>query len=410
MGLTHITNGEFEKSRSVIEDVSVMDAGSNNFYVISCAAYFQAWIDFVQGRLKKASAICEKTLESIRSVMDIHIPIVDCLDIFRSHIWLEQNRQNKAEAVLTAGIESMRLVKEWGFLLKGLTTLVRLKMAKKAPISQILPILDDIRDMEKYRESAKILAASLKIRLLISYKDTRPDALKEADRCASDNHLELAFYPLFKNHFQHEDWHLAAQFALVRLRITRHRIRHPHSAGDLQDVLTYLDRRLSQQMKMGFFKRVIEIHMLKAMALDACKENNQALKSLQLAIALAEPEKVVRLFVDEGDPMMALLRKLPSNGDSSTYVNTLLSAFNEPAATIPEEVQTASPDPLIDPLSQREIEVLRLVAEGLSNQEIARRLFVSEGTIKKHNYNIFSKLQVNKRTRAVARAKLLGII
>ncbi|MBU0995340.1 MAG: LuxR C-terminal-related transcriptional regulator [Proteobacteria bacterium] len=411
IGLTHITTGEFEKARVIIEDVKLMEKGSDNFYAAACAAYFSSWIDFVQGRLGRAAAICNEALSSIRSITEVHIPIVDCLTVFLSHIWVERNEQDKTEEVLTASIESMRLVKEWGFLSKGLTTLVRLKMARKEPMARILKVIDEISDMERYRESAKILAASLKIRWLLSNANSRPQLLREAEKCAEDHHIDLSFYPLYQKHFQYEEWHLAAQFALARIVIMRKRKGggHKEKAG-IQDVLTYLDKRLKQQWDMRLIKRVIEIHILKAMAYDACKQPDEALISLSAAISLAGPEGYVRLFIEEGEPMKKLLSKIADNGESLEYIGHLRNAFKKEALATHKHGESALPEPLVEPLSERELEVLRLVASGHSNQEIAKQLFVSEGTIKKHNYNIFSKLQVKKRTQAVVSAKQLGLI
>jgi len=145
--------------------------------------------------------------------------------------------------------------------------------------------------------------------------------------------------------------------------------------------------------------------VLQAIALQA--KPDQALAALERALSLAEPEGYVRTFVDAGAPMAALLRIAASRGIAAApgvaqdYVGKLLAAFGE----------VASPSaPLIEPLSERELEVLRLLAAGLSNREIAAELFLAVGTVKKHTSNIYGKLNVHKRTQAVARAKELGLV
>jgi LuxR family maltose regulon positive regulatory protein len=128
-------------------------------------------------------------------------------------------------------------------------------------------------------------------------------------------------------------------------------------------------------------------------------------------LALAEPEGFIRIFVDEGPPMARLLYEALSRGIAPDYVRRLLSAFpdTKPEPAGPPSAQASESD-WIEPLSEREIEVLALVAEGLTNQEIASRLFLSHHTIKAHTRNIFGKLDVHNRTEAVARGRSLGIL
>jgi LuxR family maltose regulon positive regulatory protein len=121
------------------------------------------------------------------------------------------------------------------------------------------------------------------------------------------------------------------------------------------------------------------------------------------ALVLAEPGGFIRTFVDEGIPMSRLLSEAAAREMMPDYVARLLAAF---------EIRDDRPSsqPLIEPLSQRELEVLRLIAEGLSNQEIGERLFLALDTIKGHNRSIFEKLEVKRRTEAIARGRELGLL
>ncbi len=151
---------------------------------------------------------------------------------------------------------------------------------------------------------------------------------------------------------------------------------------------------------------MIEVSILQALAHHARGNKAQALASLRRGLTLAEPEGYVRIFVDEGQVMTELLTGLSEVEGLKEYVRKLLSAFGKQSdAHLPPPSQ-----PLIDPLSDRELEVLRLVAQGLSNDEISRRLFLSVSTVKGHNLRIFGKLQVKSRTEAVARARELGLL
>ncbi len=126
---------------------------------------------------------------------------------------------------------------------------------------------------------------------------------------------------------------------------------------------------------------------------------------------LGEPEGYIRMFVDEGAAMGRLLHEVASRGVMPEYVGRLLAAFPD-ASPIPA---TRHPAPaqeyeIIEPLSERELEVLYLIAEGLSNREIAQKLYLSHNTVKGHARNIYGKLGVNSRTQAAARARILGLL
>ena len=153
---------------------------------------------------------------------------------------------------------------------------------------------------------------------------------------------------------------------------------------------------------------MIEILVLQALAHEAQGDSPSALVPLERALSLAEPEGYVRIFVDEGLPMARLLYEALSQGVESDYVRRLLAAF-----PVAESEQASSPmrgskSELVEPLSERELEVLQLIAEGLTNQEVATRLYLSLHTVKVHARNIFTKLAVKNRAQAVARAEPWG--
>jgi LuxR family maltose regulon positive regulatory protein len=168
----------------------------------------------------------------------------------------------------------------------------------------------------------------------------------------------------------------------------------------------------------GRLSVVIETLVLQALGSDGRGEPSRASALLEQALMLAEPGSYVRTFLDEGTPLAALLRRLVPTGSVPQYLGTLLAAFDRQASRVQpatgtlagEEFSSGATQALIDPLSVRELEVLRLVAVGRSNREIARELIVTVGTVKKHVNNIFGKLEVQSRTQAVARARELGLL
>jgi ATP/maltotriose-dependent transcriptional regulator MalT len=164
----------------------------------------------------------------------------------------------------------------------------------------------------------------------------------------------------------------------------------------------------------------IEVRVLQSLALAAGDEEAGALDALAEALALAWPEGYLRVFVDEGTPMADLLGKLvasgrrqpaPAGGVPPTYLRQLPEAFEQDAAaaTVPARHGAAAAVPrLAEPLSDREREVLALLAAGRSNQQIANELFLALDTVKKHVSHILDKLGAGNRTQAVTRARELG--
>jgi LuxR family maltose regulon positive regulatory protein len=157
----------------------------------------------------------------------------------------------------------------------------------------------------------------------------------------------------------------------------------------------------------------LKVMVLQALAHHAQGETDQAVQLLGDALALAAPSGFIRLFVDEGLPMAHLLSEAAAQEMAPDYVGTLLEVLD---AETPKRAETsylppaASSPSLIEPLSPRELEVLHLTAQGLSNRQISERLFLALSTVKGHNRIIFSKLQVQRRTEAVARARELGLL
>jgi LuxR family maltose regulon positive regulatory protein len=133
--------------------------------------------------------------------------------------------------------------------------------------------------------------------------------------------------------------------------------------------------------------------------------------TLERALTLAEPEGFVRIFVDEGPPLARLLYKAAERGITPEYTRRLLAAFPVTTTKAPEPMKArhAGSD-LVELLSERELEVLELIADGLTNQEIATRLYLSLNTVKGHARNIYGKLAVHNRTQAVGKARALGIL
>ena len=206
--------------------------------------------------------------------------------------------------------------------------------------------------------------------------------------------------------------HLAAAAHLAHLHdlpISQARV---HMAqGDTTAALAALEPWRRQVDAKGWADERLKVMVLQAVALQVHGEKDKAIHLLCDALTLAEPGGFIRLFIDEGPPMAHLLSEVEALGMMPNYTGKLLAVLKaeeqkrEDTSSLPPPAQ-----PLIEPLSRRELEVLHLIAQGLSNHEICERLFLALDTVKGHNRNIFGKLQVQRRTEAVARARELGLL
>jgi LuxR family maltose regulon positive regulatory protein len=185
-----------------------------------------------------------------------------------------------------------------------------------------------------------------------------------------------------------------------------------------EEALQLSDRLLEPVEIGGRTGRLVEILVIRALAFHGLGETASALETLQHSLILAEPEGYQRIFLDAGEKMHTLLALV--TGDSFAYAKKLLSSYDKvskpvskPAsAPVPRTMEPPLPesDVPIEALSERELEVLRLIAQGYSNQQIADQLYISLNTTKTHVKNILGRLQVENRTQAAARARELGVL
>jgi LuxR family maltose regulon positive regulatory protein len=266
------------------------------------------------------------------------------------------------------------------------TALALLDEAKRVYIQTLVP---DLRPI-----------AALKARIYL--KQGRPD---KARAWAAERGLALADEVSYLHEFEH--------LTLARLEIANPLV---------NALLARLLQTAEAQKRRG---SALDILLVQALAHEAQGNRPQALAALKRALALAEPEGYIRIFVDEGKPMAELLTRIDAKDETlrfKEYILKLLSAFDmhkefRPSGSTPVEQdrpslpvkQVVSPQPLIEPLSERELEVLKLLRTDLNGPEIARECMVSLSTIRTHTQNIYAKLGVNNRRAAVRRAEELDL-
>jgi len=188
------------------------------------------------------------------------------------------------------------------------------------------------------------------------------------------------------------------QLTLARLLVAE------RTSESVRDALTLLDGLVDAAQSADRTGSVLEARLVRALAHDAARDSDAAMADLGAALAAGVPAGYVRLFLDEAHPMEQLLRSAESHPDYGAYARALLDATRVPATATP-------PTPAVDErISDRELEVLRLLATEMPGPEIAQQLFVSVNTLRTHTKHIFTKLDVNTRRAAVRRATELGLL
>jgi LuxR family transcriptional regulator, maltose regulon positive regulatory protein len=352
------------------------------------ALRYQASLEISRGRLHVAEdlllegqRLAESRPEGVPSVAGmIHTGMGELL--------YERGELDKARRILEEGIEHGRRSGEAKILVYGYVNLARLLMAHG----------DAEGAHSLIREAGKLtprwpLIWAWRARFHLAQGDVRSAARWAREYKATQDYLS---YP---RHFE---------------RITMARVLL--GEGRIDEALDSLQRLVEDARSEGRTAHEIELLVLLALVFERLGDNGEALDHLEHALALAEPEGFVRLFVDEGPPMTALLSGLlrrrredvSRKGESVEYAGELLGRFAVEASG-GEGDQTAAL-PGLEPLSERELEVLRLLAAGRSNPQIARELYLAVGTVKSHVHRIYGKLLVRNRTEAVARSRELGLL
>jgi LuxR family maltose regulon positive regulatory protein len=180
--------------------------------------------------------------------------------------------------------------------------------------------------------------------------------------------------------------------------------------GDPSAALALLGPLRRQMEDKGWLDEQLKIVILQALAHQAHGDKEMAVQQLGDALSLAEPDGFIRVFVDEGLPMAQLLSETAARGIMPDYCGKLLAVFEAERQHEGDKSYPSPAPPLVDSLTKRELEILLLIAAGLKNKEIAEQLVISLNTVLYHIKNIYSKLGVNKRTLAIAKAKEICLI
>jgi LuxR family maltose regulon positive regulatory protein len=385
LGMSYLALGDEEAALAAFAQARRIGEACGDLLNTYAAIGNQAYILRRHGHLPEAAALCREALGSIGGAGQ-PIPYVGLIYGILGQILLEWNDLPAAERALVKGLELSQLMAGAHTQTSGRVALAYLRQAR----SEAGAALEILNQAEQCLPSAATFVAVHRVRLWLMQ-----GALEPAAQWAHGRQLA--------------DAREAESLTLARVLIAQSRTA---ALPDLDPLLQFLERQLQSAEARGWVERAIELLILQALARQAQNDVAGALASLQQALVLAQPGGYVRLFADEGQPMRWLLARLKQPGGAmADYIRKLLAAGGEMGELPPSPARAPSGrQPLVEPLSARELEVLDLLVAGDSNAEIARKLVITLNTTKKHVTHIFEKLGATSRADAAARAEELGLM
>ncbi len=390
LGSNCLLKGDLDAARRHLEASVSAGEAAGNFYASLSAISQLAALEAMQGQLHQSVQTYQRAIRlGTKWGGGKPVPGTSLPHVGLASVLYEQNDLAGTDHHLSRGIQLGKLCGEQENILEGYLALARLRQAqgRVAAADEALEQAIDLAPKDDpFRFHSAAHLASWQARF----------ALARGDLAAASRWADVQDPGMDSPVLSDAGAELLA-FTLVRVRLAQKRGR---------EVLESLDRLLPAAEASGRTGRLIEIQILRALALQGEGRPDQAMIPLEQALTLAEPQAYTRLFLDEGLPMARLLYEALERGIARQYAGKLLVAFGD----LEEHQEPRPPSPLVEPLSQRELQVLELIAGGLSNQEIANQLILSLNTVKGHTRKIYGKLGVNSRTQAVARARTLGLL
>jgi LuxR family maltose regulon positive regulatory protein len=400
LGMGYTFAWDIPAATRAFELVVEISRQSDNVMMTIMALTNLSGLSYVQGQLRSAIATCNQILEMAHQRIGSQVPMLG-KTLFSLGEMLRE--QGDLEAALTDLLEAARLMEAFSEV--GLP-IVNLAIARvylnKQDWQAAQSYLDKARQYAQATQPQLMddrLVEAMQVRLSLARRDVGQAVQWSRDRGFVDRPPAEIFAEAARNPASYEVFQ-AECLMMVRLLLAQSQ---PERALEFVTLAQELVEKRKNQ------RRFIEVLILRALALHQKGQLDQALQVLAKALSLAEPEGYQRTFVDEGEPMARLLYQAAEHGIYPIYSGRLLAVLGVEDQTRPPSSQLPSAA-LVEPLSERELEVLRLIAEGLSNSEIAHRLYISLSTVKGHTSNIFGKLGVKNRTQAVARARSLDLL
>ncbi len=392
--------GFVSQATHAFTEAGTLNQQSGNLQVALIARWNLGQLHVEQGYLQQAAQIYRQTLQLVDEQSSPHreelLTSTARIQVGLAEVSYQWNDLKAAAQHLEAGIRLAGQGQESGALAGAALARARLKQAQGDLPGALVSIQQATYFARRYTGPRYLAAQAMNGQVRLWLMQSK---LRAAANWVREQNLQPTPAP-------HEIPYLAEEnyLLLVRLLLAQHQQADAPVlpvGSPLEVALALLEKIIAAAGESKRIGRTIEALILQALVFDAQANGSRALDALAQALTLAEPEGYIRCFVDEGEPMAALLEQAAASGIAPPYVAKLRAAF-----TLPSSHSAL----LLDPLSERELEILHFIATGMSNQELADTLVVTVGTVKWHLNNIYSKLAVKSRTQAVARARELGLL
>jgi LuxR family transcriptional regulator, maltose regulon positive regulatory protein len=376
--------GNVEEARLAYTEAVRIGQAADNIHMVIIANSNLAHILIELGRLHQAARIYSETLQMATRPDGQRSPLADGIYVGLSRVSYEWNHLEVAAQYTHRCIALCRQWENYDLLVVGYVMLARLEHVQGNPdqAQEAMRAAEQLASECRLssRRSTWVETALARLWMAQGNLDRPSHLVRESGITIADD-IPYLREPEY----------------LILLRVLL-------AQGDHDAALALSERLLRPTEATHRMGQVIEILVLQALALQGKKELAQALVALERALSLAQPEGYVRTFLDEGEPMAKLLYQAKSHRMGIGYAAELLSAMDEATGITQPPAQL-----LIEPLSLRELEVLRLIEAGYSNQQIAAKLVISIPTVKRHISNIYAKLGVESRTQAISRGRELEL-
>jgi LuxR family transcriptional regulator, maltose regulon positive regulatory protein len=398
---TYLVDGDMTAVTERQVEAAVMSARTlGNLPAIMKSISNLARFQLLQGRLRQAAVTIEQATQLVPQPGGLQT-LLHGADYYLllGELLREWNQLHRAEQHLAQGLDLVRgaLTTDADTIMRGYLAFACLQQAcgQGNRARETLEAFTQLAQQRGFAPTLLAHGAAVQARVALAQGNLAA-AIRWAEASGLSSRDELS-YPREQEYL-----------TLARVHIAQGR-EHP-TGPFLSKALALLERLYRDAEAKMRMRSVLEVLLLRTLALQAQGDPEEALTALGRALVLAEPEGYIRLFLDEGTPMVALLRQAQRHKLAPAgYVATLLEASGEPMEMTlhPSSLRSS---PLLESLTVREREVLRLLINGASNREIADQLVVSVNTVKKHVFNICSKLNVQGRTKAIAKVRTLNIM
>jgi len=374
LGFALFNSGHLDEAVPALLDACEAARASGNDYARQTALGLLGAIQKNQGRLRRAVEFCQQALGEAQGS-----PTAAQTQVFLASIFYEWNELDAAMDQLAQAFKASRAIGNLAIQPEIFRIMTRIHLARGDSVSA-LNTLNDFLQMVQNTDSppARAMLAALRVDAALAQGD-----LPSASHWT--NQMNEGVDPST----------LGILFGLTKARLSL-------AEGNRAEAMKILAEVYDSVSQKGLVAIMIDVRAWQSLAAETPTE---AIRFLQDALRMAQSEKFIRTFGDKGEPMKFLLERVKAEGgELKDYVLTLLSAFGE------KKIEGSREQPLVEAMSERELEILRLMAEGFSNREIAERLVITVGTAKSHVHHVLEKLGTESRTQAAAKARKLGLL